>query len=63
VIDLYSHPEYVGSLRAEVEGPLFESFMASSEGLPELESFLRESARLSTFESSMSSILHAYERH
>ncbi|KAH8667573.1 cytochrome P450 [Tricladium varicosporioides] len=50
-IDLYSHPEYISSLRSEVSGPLFDAFPASSEGLPELDSFLKESARLSAFES------------
>ncbi|KAF2261905.1 cytochrome P450, partial [Lojkania enalia] len=52
LIDLYSHPEYIEPLRREVEGPLFKKFQTTSEGLPEIDSFLKESTRLSYFESS-----------
>ncbi|KAF2121685.1 cytochrome P450 [Lophiotrema nucula] len=51
LIDLYSHPEYIQPLRAEVESTQYDAFKRSSEGLPELDSFLKESARLSAFES------------
>ncbi|KAA8566350.1 hypothetical protein EYC84_008933 [Monilinia fructicola] len=51
LVDLYSHPEYLASLKAEVDGPLFARFETTATGLPELDSFLKESARLSAFES------------
>ncbi|MCJ1406600.1 hypothetical protein MMC19_000666, partial [Ptychographa xylographoides] len=49
--DLYSHEEYVEPLRNEVQGPLFSEFQETGQGLPLLDSFLMESARLSAFES------------
>jgi cytochrome P450 len=52
LLDLYSHPEYIEPLREEVEGPSFAEFARDSQGLPLLDSFLKESARLSAFESS-----------
>ena len=51
LVDLYSRPEYIESLRNEVSSPSFDDFQTTSEGLPALDSFLKESARLSAFES------------
>lgn len=52
--DLYSREEYIEPLRNEVEGHIFDEFKASADGLPLLDSFLKESARVSAFESSES---------
>ncbi|KAF2475217.1 cytochrome P450 [Lindgomyces ingoldianus] len=51
LVDLYSRPEYIKSLRAELSSSMFFQFQSTSEGLPEMDSFLKESARLSAFES------------
>lgn len=51
VVDLYSRPEYIDSLREEIASPAFDEFRATGEGLPAMDSFLKESARLSAFES------------
>lgn len=50
--DLYSHPEYLSTLREELLSPAYDEFTKTAEGLPLLDSFLKESARLSAFESS-----------
>ena len=52
MIDLYSRPEYISDLRKEVEDKGYDAFQKSKDGLPLLDSFLKESARLSAFESS-----------
>jgi hypothetical protein len=52
LLDLYSHPEIVEPLRNEVKGVPVGHFAQNSHSLPLLDSFLRESARLSAFESS-----------
>ncbi|MCJ1394808.1 hypothetical protein MMC18_007688 [Xylographa bjoerkii] len=49
--DLYSHQECIKPLRDEIQGPAFHDFQNSADGLPLLDSFLKESARLSAFES------------
>ncbi|KAI4210937.1 MAG: hypothetical protein LQ351_006256 [Letrouitia transgressa] len=51
VADLYSHDEYIEPLRNEVESCSLAKFKDTAGGLPLLDSFLKESARLSTFES------------
>ena len=53
-MDLYSHEDCIEPLRREAEAADFENFKKSAEGLPLLDSFLKESARLSAFESSQS---------
>ena len=52
LIDLYSHPEYVEPLRKEGLSTALHGSHFTHEALPLLDSFLRESARLSAFESS-----------
>lgn len=52
IIDLYTRPEYIAPLREEVEGLQFDHFRKASQGLPRVDSFLKESARLNPFESS-----------
>ena len=54
LIDLYSREEYVEPLLNEVQGQHFNDFKTSGDGLPLLDSFLKESARVSAFESSKS---------
>lgn len=54
LIDLYSHPDYIESLRREVQGPMFTDFVKGNvEGLPEIDSFLRESVRNNAFEATI----------
>lgn len=48
------YPEYVQPLRKEFEGPAYDSFEATGEGLPLMDSFLKESSRLSPLDSSKS---------
>jgi hypothetical protein len=52
LIDLYTRPEYIAPLREEVEGSQFDHFRVSSQGLPRVDSFIKESARLNLFDSS-----------
>lgn len=52
LLDLYTRPQYIEPLRAELEATDLDIMKGSSEELPLLDSFLRESARLSAFESS-----------
>lgn len=49
-IDLCVHSEFVEPLRAELESPGFATFMETANGLPLLDSFIKESARLTPFE-------------
>ena len=58
LVDLYSHEEYIEPLRNEVQGSLYDDFKKTADGLPLLDSFIRESARLSAFESSKSFQIH-----
>ncbi|KAM3080812.1 hypothetical protein ACMFMG_005738, partial [Clarireedia jacksonii] len=51
LLDLYSHSEYIELIRKELQGSSLEEFKRTAEGLPILDSFLKESARLSAFES------------
>lgn len=48
---LAMHPEYVDILRSEFEGPAYHRFETTGNGLPLLDSFLKESARLSPIDS------------
>ncbi|KAI9037576.1 putative cytochrome P450 [Aspergillus affinis] len=48
--DLCLHPEYVDPLRSEIESQ-FDGFQNTGKGLPLLESFIKESARLTPVES------------
>lgn len=50
LFDLCSHPEYVAPLRKEVESDQFGDFMNTTKGLPLLDSFIKESSRLSPIE-------------
>lgn len=50
--DLCLHPEYVAPLRKELESPEYLEFERTGKGLPLLDSFLKESARLTPVESS-----------
>lgn len=56
--DLCLHPEYVGPLRRELESPQYAEFERTAQGLPLLDSFIKESARLTPLESSMHHITH-----
>ncbi|CAG8960196.1 hypothetical protein HYFRA_00010675 [Hymenoscyphus fraxineus] len=49
--DLCLHPEYIAPLRSEVEGPAYNLFEQTARGLPLLDSFIKESARLTPVES------------
>ena len=62
LLDLYTRPQYIEPLRAELETTDLNALEGDSEELPLLDSFLRESARLSAFESSKFSI-PPIERH
>lgn len=44
------HPEYVDTLRSEIEGPAYMAWEQTGNGMPLLDSFLKESARLSPLE-------------
>lgn len=55
VYDLCLHPEYIEPLREEIEGPKYIEFSKTAEGLPLLDSFIKESARLTPVEASKSS--------
>ncbi|KAI9792567.1 MAG: hypothetical protein M1816_002087 [Peltula sp. TS41687] len=48
--DLCVHSEYVEPLRQELEGPEYLKFLETAQGLPLLDSFIKESARLTPFE-------------
>ena len=51
-MDLYSNEQYIEPLRKELEKGSFVDLRKSAEGLPLPDGFLKESARLSAFESS-----------
>ncbi|PSR88504.1 cytochrome P450 [Coniella lustricola] len=51
LFDLCEHPEYIEPLRKEVTGPAYDEFIATTKGLPLLDSFIKESSRLSPIES------------
>jgi hypothetical protein len=53
-MDLYSHPEYMLSLRTEAQGPESRNLVLTADGLPQIDSFLRESLRVNAFEASTS---------
>lgn len=40
------NPEYVEPLRKEIEGPAYQAWEERGNGMPLLDSFLKESARL-----------------
>ncbi|KAI1475139.1 cytochrome P450 [Daldinia eschscholtzii] len=50
LFDLCEHSEYVEALRKEVESSEFDDFMRTTKGLPLLDSFIKESSRLSPIE-------------
>ena len=50
--DLCLHPEYVEPLRKELRSSAYADFERTGRGLPLLDSFLKESARLTPVESS-----------
>lgn len=54
VYDLCLHPEYVQPLREEIEGPKYIEFSKTAKGLPLLDSFIKESVRLTPTEASKS---------
>ncbi|KAG9237932.1 cytochrome P450 [Amylocarpus encephaloides] len=49
--DLCLHPEYAASLRAELNSEAYAEFEKNGKGLPLLDSFIKESARLTPVES------------
>lgn len=49
--DICLHPEYVEPLRRELEGE-YSVFERTAQGLPLLDSFIKESARLTPVEAS-----------
>ncbi|MCJ1352523.1 MAG: hypothetical protein MMC33_002507 [Icmadophila ericetorum] len=49
--DLCLHPEYVEPIRQELESPQYTAFEQTAQGLPLLDSFIKESARLTPVES------------
>ena len=53
LFDLCRHPEYVEPLRKELKGPEYHKFVATTDGLPLLDSFVKESARMHPIDSSM----------
>ncbi|CAG8952927.1 hypothetical protein HYFRA_00007642 [Hymenoscyphus fraxineus] len=50
LFDLCEHPEYIEPLRNEIESSEFDAFMRTTKGLPLLDSFMKESSRLSPIE-------------
>ena len=50
--DLCLRPEYLEPLRHELDGEAYEAFRCTGSGLSLLDSFIKESARLSPVESS-----------
>lgn len=54
LLDLYTHKEYIEPLRAELENTNLDALKGIPGEIPLLDSFLKESARLSAFESSES---------
>ncbi|KAI1120565.1 cytochrome P450 [Nemania abortiva] len=51
LFDLCENPDYIEPLRKEVESPEFGHFIRTTKGLPLLDSFIKESSRLSPIES------------
>ena len=49
-LDLCVHSEYVEILRKELDSPAYTTFLETSQGLPLLDSFIKESARVTPFE-------------
>ncbi|KAL1962096.1 hypothetical protein VTN77DRAFT_563 [Rasamsonia byssochlamydoides] len=58
--DLCLHPEYIEPLRMELESAQYAEFERTGQGLPLLDSFIKESARLTPIES-MSTRRHALQ--
>lgn len=58
VHDLCLHPEYIVPLREELKAQ-YPEFERTGKGLPLLDSFMKESARLTPVESSKSIVLSA----
>ncbi|KAL9032050.1 MAG: hypothetical protein Q9180_006732, partial [Flavoplaca navasiana] len=58
--DLCLHPEYVEPLRQELQSSRYSEFEKTGQGLPLLDSFIKESARLTPVES-MSTRRHALQ--
>jgi hypothetical protein len=50
--DICLHPEYTAPLRAELKSEAYAEFERTGKGLPLLDSFIKESARLTPVESS-----------
>ena len=48
--DLCSYKEYLAPLRAEIASPEFEKLMQTTQGMPLLDSFMKESTRLNPME-------------
>ncbi|OCL06345.1 cytochrome P450 [Glonium stellatum] len=49
--NLCAHPEYIKPLRAEIESSAVDAFFMTGEGLPLLDSFLKECSRMTPVES------------
>ncbi|KAL8882712.1 MAG: hypothetical protein Q9198_000331 [Flavoplaca austrocitrina] len=52
LFDLCLHPEYVEPLRDELRGPAYDKFVETADGLPLLDSFIKESARFNPLDCS-----------
>ena len=50
------NPEYVEPLRKEIESPAYQAWEETGNGLPLLDSFLKESARLNPLDNGTSSL-------
>ena len=57
--DICMHREYVAPLRDELSGPAFQGFERDGQGLPLMDSFLKESARLTPIEGGKRLVLHS----
>ena len=62
LLDLYEHKGYIAPLRAELENTNLEALKGIPGEIPLLDSFLKESARLSAFESSKPTVTLIFER-
>jgi cytochrome P450 len=62
LLDLYTHKEYIAPLRAELENTNLDALKGMQGEIPLLDSFLKESARLSAFESSKPTVTLIIER-
>ena len=50
MMDLAMHQDHIEALREEVNGEKYKDFESTTEGLPLLDSFIKESARMTAFD-------------